>query len=50
MTTFFSIDVESTGRNPHNKGHKLISVGAQVVYEDGLLGDWWYERLRYTNN
>lgn len=47
MTTFFSIDVETTGLNPFEPSHQLISVGAIAVSEDGLIGDSWYERLAY---
>jgi len=50
MTAFFSVDVETTGLNPFDRSHQLATVGAQVVHEDGLLGDSWYERLRFRDS
>lgn len=46
MTTFFSVDVETSGLNPFVIEHQLLSVGALVVGDDGLIGTSWYERLR----
>lgn len=45
MTVFFSIDVETSGLNPFEPEHQLLSVGAVAVSEDGLLMDSWYERI-----
>lgn len=50
MTTFYSIDVETTGTNPHDKSHQLATVGAIAVSEQGLLGGSWYQRLRYRDS
>lgn len=48
MTTFFVIDVETTGLNPFNRKHQLAAVGAVAVTADGLISDWWYEALRFS--
>lgn len=50
MTIFFSVDVETTGLEPFNPDHKLISVGAVAVSPDGLIGDTWYSRLAYEDS
>ena len=45
MTAFFSVDVETSGLNPFVSEHQLLSVGALVVFDEGLIGDSWYERI-----
>lgn len=46
MGVFFSIDVETSGLNPFEREHQLLSVGAVAVSDNGLILDSWYERLQ----
>jgi 3' exoribonuclease, RNase T-like len=40
MTTFFSVDVETSGTDPFK--FDLLTIGARLIREDGLLGDGYY--------
>jgi len=50
VTTFYSVDVETTGLNPHNRDHQLATVGAIAVSDLGLIGESWYARLRFRDS
>ena len=45
MTTFFSVDVETSGTDPFK--YDLLSVGAVAIDEGGLILDSYYVRLSY---
>lgn len=49
VTTFFSVDVETSGLNPFVTEHELLSVGAVAVSEDGLIVESWYKRVSGNN-
>lgn len=43
MTTFFSLDVETSGTDPFK--YDLLSVGVVAIHEDGLIGSMYYSRI-----
>lgn len=45
MTTFYSVDVETSGTDPFK--YDLLSVGVVVVWGNGLIGPTFYRRLKH---
>lgn len=45
MTTFFSVDVETSGTDPFK--YDLLSIGAVAIGDDGLIKDTFYNRVAY---